>query len=65
MTIALVKEIHPESKKVRYSVEKDGQFIDGTLTVNEDAARRIYEAARRSKGNSIWEKEVMETTTIN
>ena len=66
MIITLIKETHPESMKVRYFIEKDGQFIDGTLTVNEVAAYRMFEAAKRSGGNSIWEKQTMETTeTIN
>ncbi|HXP52865.1 MAG TPA: hypothetical protein VN922_23165 [Bacteroidia bacterium] len=62
MTITLIKETHPESRKVRYSIERDGQFVDGTLTVNEDAARRMYNAAKRSNGNTIWEREIVETT---
>jgi hypothetical protein len=62
MTITLIKETHPESRKVRYSIERDGQFVDGTLTVNEDAARRMYNAAKRSNGSSIWEREIVETT---
>lgn len=65
MIISLIKEIHPESRKVRFSIEKDGQFVDGTLTINEEAAKRMYEAAKKSGGNSIWEKEIIETTQTN
>jgi hypothetical protein len=65
MILTLVKETHPESRNVRYSVEKNGQFIDGTLMINEEAARRMYNAAKRSGGNSIWEKEIVETTETN
>lgn len=61
MTITLVKETHPENRKIRYSIEKDGQFVDGTLTINEEAARRMYEAAKKSGGSTIWEREIMET----
>ena len=65
MTISLIKEVHPESRKIRFSIEKDGQFVDGTLTINEDAAKRMYEAAKKSGGNSIWEKEIIESTETN
>ncbi len=61
MTITLVRETHPETQKVRYSIEKNGLFVDGTLTINEDAARRMYNAAKKSGGNSIWEKEIIES----
>lgn len=61
MTITLVKETHPDSNKVRWSVEKNGQFVEGTLTASEDAARRMYEAIKKSGGNSIWEKEVVDS----
>jgi len=64
MTITLIKETHPENKQVRYSIERDGMFIDGTLTINEHSAKRMYEAARRSGGNTIWEKEIVEEITI-
>lgn len=59
MTITLVKETHPETGKVRYSVERDGLFIEGTVTYKEDVARRIYNAVRISAGTTIWEREVM------
>ena len=62
MTITLVRETHPETQKVRYSIEKNGLFVDGTLTINEEAARRMYNAAKRSGGSSIWEKEIIEST---
>lgn len=65
MTISLIKEIHPDTRKIRYSIEKDGHFVDGTLTINEDAARRMFNAAKISSGNTIWEKEVIETTETN
>jgi hypothetical protein len=65
MTISLIKEIHPESRKVRFSIEKDGQFVDGTLTINEEAAKRMYEAAKKSGGNSIWEREIIESIETN
>jgi hypothetical protein len=65
MIIALVKETHPESKRVRYSLEKDGLFVDGTVTTKEDVARRMYEAARHSGGTSIWERIIMEQAEIN
>ena len=65
MTISLIKEIHPESRKVRFSIEKDGQFVDGTLTINEEAAKRMYEAAKKSGGNSIWEREIIESMETN
>jgi hypothetical protein len=61
MTISLIKETHPETRKVRYSIEKDGQFVDGTLTISEDAARRMFNAAKVSGGNTIWEKQIVET----
>lgn len=64
MLISLIKETHPESMKVRYSIERDGQFVDGTLTINEAAARRMYEAARKSGGSTIWEKQILESTEI-
>ena len=65
MILALVKETHPESRTVRYSIEKNGLFVDGTLTINEEAAHRMYNAAKRTNGNSIWEKEIVETTEVN
>jgi len=64
MIIALVKEIHPESKRIRYSIEKDGLFVDGTVTTNEDIARRMFQAAKHSDGSTIWEREVLEQTSI-
>ena len=63
MTIALVKETHPENRQVRYSIERDGQFVDGTLTVNELSAQRMYQAMKASSSlhaNTIWKKEVIE-----
>ncbi|HSY77536.1 MAG TPA: hypothetical protein VK890_11800 [Bacteroidia bacterium] len=65
MTISLIKEVHPESRKIRFSIEKDGQFVDGTLTINEEAAKRMYEAAKKSGGSSIWEKEIIESIETN
>ena len=64
MIIALVKEIHPENRRVRYSIEKDGLFVDGTVTTREDVARRMYEAAKHSGGSTIWEREVLEQAQI-
>lgn len=64
MTITLVKEIHPETGRVRYSVERDGIFIEGTVTDKEDVARRLFSAVKRSAGASIWEKVVVENSTI-
>ncbi len=60
MTITLVKEIHPETGRVRYSVERDGVFVNGTVTDNEDTARRYYNAVKMSAGATIWEREIME-----
>lgn len=64
MTIALVKETHIENKQVRYSIERDGQFVDGTLTVNEYSAHRMYDAMKQSNAlqgrNTIWKREVLE-----
>ena len=68
MTIALVKETHPENRQVRYSIERDGQFVDGTLTVNELSAQRMYQAMKQntvqSARNTIWKKEVIEEVNM-
>ncbi|MGP8217060.1 MAG: hypothetical protein ACLQQ4_15940 [Bacteroidia bacterium] len=61
MIIALIKETHPGSGKIRYSIEKDGQFVDGTLTLNEDVARRMFDVVKKSGGNTIWEREIIES----
>ncbi len=60
MTITLIKETHPETGRVRYSVERNGIFVDGSLTEHEDVARRIYNALKKSTGISVWEREVVE-----
>jgi len=62
--ITLVKETHPESKRVRYSIEKDGMFVDGTVTSREDVAKRMFEAVKKSEGSTVWEREVLEKTII-
>ncbi|NNM95228.1 MAG: hypothetical protein HKL88_07180, partial [Bacteroidia bacterium] len=54
MTITLIKETHPETGRVRYSVERNGIFVDGSLTEHEDVARRIYNALKKSTGISVW-----------
>jgi len=64
MMIALVKETHPESRRVRYSIERDGLFVDGTVTTKEDVARRMFAAVRKSDGNTIWEREILEKSII-
>lgn len=64
MIIALVKEIHPETKRVRYSIERDGLFVDGTVTTREDVARRMFDAACKSDGTSIWAREILEESEI-
>jgi len=64
MTISLVKETHPETRKARYSIERDGQFIDGTLTTDEISARRMYETVKRTATVSMWKREIMETSEI-
>ncbi len=64
MMISLVKETHPESRRVRYSIERDGLFVDGTVTTREDVARRMFVAVKKSDGNTIWEREILEKSII-
>jgi hypothetical protein len=68
MTIALVKETHTENKQVRFSIERNGQFVDGTLTVNETSAHRMYEVMKQAislqEKNTIWKKEIIEESNI-
>lgn len=64
MIIALVKEVHPETKRIRYSIERDGLFVDGTVTTREDVARRMFDAACKSDGNTIWEREILDQEEI-
>jgi|GEM_PF-1785247 hypothetical protein len=64
MTISLVKETHAENRKTRYSIERDGQFIDGTLTTDAESARRMYETVKRTASSSVWQREVIDTAEI-
>jgi hypothetical protein len=64
MIITLVKETHPETHRIRYSIERDGLFVDGTVTTREDVARRMFDAARRSDGSTIWERQILEKAVV-